>query len=227
MVSVHTLVNGIYKSKVTEYSTEKSTHGLAFDSKFNYLYVPHTIPNNIYQYQWRSGSLKSLSPAVAKGPETDKNYHSPRHIVKHPAKDIFYTSNQTGGGISSWGKKANGTLKLAQTFSTLPNNANWKSMVGTIAITADGRFAYVSNRASSPNASIASFALESSGKISKRTGIMKTETMDYIFLLSENGKYLYARGSKDKKAPLSTLTHYLINPTNGTLKKMKKYTIGK
>ena len=226
-VCMYKLENGLFKGKVASVqNTEKSAHSVILDHSNNFVFVPHTRPNNIYQFQLSNGTLKALEPNAANGPDTTKNYHAPRHIVKHPSKNIFYTSNESGGGISSWKLAANGQLKLWQTFSTLPDNADWRSMAADIKITANGQFAYVTNRYKGKELplkdSIASFQIDNeSGRILKRTGITPTMPIPSQIAFNKANNYLYLLSSKNM-----ILSHYSINPKDGTLKKIKDYKPG-
>ena len=229
-VSWYELENGIYKGKVLGYEkTDDRAHCVRIDRYNKYVYVPHTSPNKVYQFEFNQGSLSPLSPAYADGPENDKNYHEPRHFVFHPSKDLIYTSNERGGGISSWKKAADGKLTLWQTFSSLPADFDWKAAASDIQISADGRFAYVANRDNtnrkSPtgNDSIASFLIDKdSGKIIKRTGITPVGRHPRSLRIDASGKFLYGAGVHS-----NNVTLYSINQEDGSLTKIKEFATGK
>ena len=225
-VSFYKLENGIYTGTVGGViDTEKSAHSIILSDKDQFAYVPHTRPNKIYQFQFTS-TLKPLNPLTSDGPDITKNYHAPRHIVKNPTKSIFYTSNEAGGGISSWKALSNGQLKLMQTFSSLPDQADWRSLAADIKITSDGKFAYVTNRykgkEDTRQDSIACFAInEQTGNIIKRTGITKTMPIPSNVSISMDNKYLYLMSTKS-----SLISQYLINQNDGTLKKITDVKTG-
>lgn len=229
-ISCYELEEGIYKGKVLKFEeSDERAHSIRIDRNNKYVYVPHTSPNKVYQYQFNNGALSSLNPAYTKGPNTDNNYHEPRHFVFHPQKDLIYTSNERGGGISSWKISEEGKLTLWQTFSTLPKGFNWNAAASDIQISSDGRFAYVANRDNtnrkSPtgNDSIASFIIdEKSGEIVKRTGITSVGRHPRSLRIDVSGKFLYGAGVNS-----SNITLYSINQQDGSLTKIKEFKTGK
>lgn len=229
-VSYYELENGIYKGKVLGFvESDARAHSVRISKDDKYVYVPHTSPNKVYQFSFANGKLNPLASPSADGPDKENNYHEPRHCVFHPVKNIFYTSNERGGGISSWKIDANGQLSLWQTFQSIPKGFDWKAGASDIQISANGRFAYIANRDNtnrkSPtgNDSIASFLLdEETGKILKRTAITPVGRHPRSLRIDKSGKFLYGAGVNS-----NNVTLYMINQEDGSLKKVKAFKTGK
>ena len=229
-VSYYELEDGIYKGKVLGFNaSDMRAHSARIDRDNKYVYAPHTAPNKVYQYSFSNGKLSPLSTPSADGPDKENDYHEPRHCVFHPTKDLFYTSNERGGGISSWKIGSNGQLTLWQTFPSLLKGFDWKAAASDIQISADGRFAYIANRDNSNkksptgNDSVASFLLDKeSGKILKRTGITSVGRHPRSLRVDTTGKFLYGAGVNS-----SNITLYEINQVDGSLKKVKAFKTGK
>ena len=229
-VSYYELEDGIYKGKVLGFeATDARAHSALIDRKNKYVYVPHTSPNKVYQFAFNDGKLSPLNPASADGPDNENNYHEPRHLAIHPSKELIYTSNERGGGISSWKIDSQGKLSLWQTFQSLPKDFDWKAAASDIQISADGRFAYIANRDNtdrkSPtgNDSVASFLIDKdSGKILKRTGITSVGRHPRSLRIDKTGKFLYGAGVNS-----SNITLYKISQEDGSLTKVKEFKTGK
>ena len=229
-ISCYELEEGVYKGKVLKFEkTDERAHCIRVDRNNKYVYVPHTSPNKVYQFKFNDGVFTALTPSYASGPDTENSYHEPRHFVFHPQKNLIYTSNERGGGISSWKIMEEGNLSLWQTFSSLPKGFNWNAAASDIQISSNGRFAYVANRDNtnrkSPtgNDSIASFLIdEKSGEIVKRTGITPVGRHPRSLRIDATGKFLYGAGVHS-----SNITQYSINQQDGTLTKVKEFKTGK
>ncbi len=87
----------------------------------------------------------------------------PRHVESHPTLPILYLINELGNTINVLGGDA-GALTVQQSVSTLPEDFEGKSTTAEIAVSADGRFVYGSNRG---HDSIVSFAVDDTGRLSE------------------------------------------------------------
>ncbi|MBT2293627.1 lactonase family protein [Paenibacillus albidus] len=71
----------------------------------------------------------------------------PRHLAFHPDGKSAYVINEVDSSITSFTyDSANGTLRTAATVSTLPADFNGENICAEIAVSADGRYLYGSNR---------------------------------------------------------------------------------
>jgi 6-phosphogluconolactonase len=94
-----------------------------------------------------------LDPATAELAAVDPPYYEslpgsgPRSFAFHPSGRYAYALNETASTVDAlaWdGEKA--TLTRLQNISTLPEGFTGKNMAATIAVDAEGRFVYASNR---------------------------------------------------------------------------------
>ena len=213
---------------VQEIETAPRAHFVTTDPTGRYVYVPHTSPNAVYQFNLGyDGQITPLDPPFAKGPDTENRYHEPRHLVHHPALHCVYTSNERGGGISMWKHNhRTGQLRLRQTLSTLPEGYPEKGgAAADVHITPNGKFVYVSNRDYSkrgkegtPQSTIAGFrANEHSGRL-EPIGIFPTEHAPRSFCIDKTGRFMYVAGQHTNK-----LAAYVIDDQTGELTLVQTY----
>ncbi|MFT4587183.1 MAG: 6-phosphogluconolactonase [Limisphaerales bacterium] len=233
-VTVQRIVNGIVTDEVTDlHTTEVTAHCIELDPSNRFAYVPHTRPNKVYQFKFdaKAGKLTPNNPPFVNGPATNKNFHMPRHIAFHPTLKMAFTSNERGGGISSWNfNPKNGKLKRAQTLSSLPPGFDGPAAAADIHITPNGQLAVVSNRHLLPrNApkgtetkdTLALFSIDLKTGHLKATGHFPTENMPRSIDIDQTGNFIYAAGQKSNK-----LAAYRINYKSGSLTRIATYETG-
>lgn len=232
-ITMYRIANGICTDEMLDYhKTEQTAHCIEVDPSGKYVFVPHTTPNKVYQFKLdtRTGKLVPNKRPFARGPDVDHLYHQPRHYVHHPTLKMAFTSNERGGGISSW--KFNdhqGTLKLVETLSTLPPKYEGNSAAADIHITPNGQFAYVSNRditerpentAMKDTLTAVSIDLEN-GKM-KIVGHYATGRHPRSFCIDLTGNFIFSAGQRS-----ANLFAYRINQKTGALKHLKTYPTGR
>lgn len=218
---------------VQQVQTEKTAHCVEMDPSGQFVYVPHTTPNKVYQFKLDrdAGKLVANDPPFVDGPATDQQFHEPRHYAHHPTLDMAFTSNERGGGISAWNfAPRTGRLSLVQTLCTLPPGFEGRGAAADIQITPDGRFAYVSNRDATPRTekteqapqdSIAAVAIDTKTGRMTMIGQYKTAHFPRSICIDGSGKFLYAAGQRSAE-----LAAYRINPKTGALTHLQTYTTG-
>ena len=234
-VSVQRIKNGVVTDEVTDIrETEVTAHCIELSADDRYAYVPHTRPNKVYQFRFdaRNGKLTPNDPAFVSGPATNKNFHMPRHIAFHPTLKMAFTSNERGGGISSWNfSRKNGRLKRRQTLSSLPPDFEGPAAAADIHISPNGKLAIVSNRhliprnapAGAPNKdTLAVFSIDlKSGKL-RSTGHFATENMPRSIDIDQTGNFVFAAGQRSNK-----LAAYRIDYRAGSLERIATYETGR
>ena len=233
-VTVQRIVNGIVTDEVTDmHTTEVTAHCIELDASNRFAYVPHTRPNKVYQFKFdaKAGKLTPNNPPFVNGPATNKNFHMPRHIAFHPTLKMAFTSNERGGGISSWNfNRQNGKLTRAQTLSSLPPGFDGPAAAADIHITPNGQLAVVSNRHLLPrNApkgtetkdTLALFSIDLKTGHLKASGHFPTENMPRSIDIDQTGNFIYAAGQKSNK-----LAAYRINYKSGSLTRIATYETG-
>lgn len=218
-VTVHRInQDGSIAEKGFELATEKKAHAIQTDPFNDFALVPHTGPNSIFQFRFNAdkAELTANNPPITSAPEGLE----PRHLQFHPKWTLVFTSDEKSDSISSYRfNKTKGTLKHVQTVSTLPEDFdNDANSCADIEISANGKFAFVSNRGHN---SIAVFALEKDGGITA-LGQTPTEAIPRSFNIAPNQKFLYAAGQKDGK-----LVAFKLNDQTGKLTRFATYEVGK
>ena len=231
-VTMYRITDGLVTDEMLDHHvTEKTAHCIEIDRSGQFVYVPHTGPNKVYQFRLdaKAGKLVPNDPPFVAGPDTEHRYHEPRHIAMHPEFNMAFTSNENGGGITSWKlDPENGRLTQLETLSTLPPGYEESSHAADIKITPDGRFAYVSNRDTTERAEGESMQdTLAAVSISLRTGKMKvvghydTAHFPRSICIDVSGNFLYAAGQKTTE-----LFAYRINKRSGALEHLKTYQVG-
>jgi 6-phosphogluconolactonase len=231
-VTVYRIRDGVCTSELLDQQkTEKTAHCIEIDPSGQFVFVPHTSPNKVYQYRLdeESGELIPNDPPFVVGPDEDHQYHQPRHYAHHPKLQIAYTSNERGGGITAWKfDPKKGTLSKMQTLSTLPPDYEGNSAAADINITPDGRFAYVSNRditkrpeGEKPRDTIASFSIDQETGKMKLIGYFPTAQFPRTFCIDLTGRFLYAAGQRS-----ATMFAYRIDQKTGKLEHVTTYETG-
>lgn len=229
-VTVYRIVNGICTSELLDRKkTEKTAHCVEVDPSGRFVFVPHTQPNKMYQFRLDTitGKLTPNDPPFVDGPDTEHSYHGPRHYAHHPTLNVAYSSNERGGGITAWKfNPENGTLSRMQTLSTLPPNYEGTSAAADIRITPDGRFAYVSNRDSTPREkkkdTLAGVRIDADTGRMELIGYFPAAHMPRSFCLGLSGRFAYSAGQNTAElyayrihAPSGRMEHFATYKTGG------------
>jgi len=231
-VTMYRITDGLATDEMLDHHvTEKTAHCIEIDRSGTFVFVPHTGPNKVYQFRLdaAAGKLVANDPPFVAGPDTEHRYHEPRHFALHPELDMAFTSNENGGGITSWKlDPKSGRLTLLETLNTLPPGYEDSSHAADIKISPNGRFAYVSNRDTTERAEGEKMQdTLAAVQISLRTGKMKvvghyaTAHFPRSICIDVSGQYLYAAGQKTTE-----LYAYRINQRSGALQHLKTYQVG-
>ena len=196
--------------------TADKAHAILADPQNQFVFVPHTGPNRIFQFHWNSdtGQLLASQPAsLFTGPNT-----GPRQLAYHPQLDIVYFDNEQGSSVSAYHlDRRHGTLKWMQTLSTIPDTWSESNSCARMEIHPSGKFLYASNRG---HDSIAGFAIKEDGSLTA-LGQFPTEKTPRGFTIDPAGRFLYAAGEGSGK-----LASYRIDQQTGELIRMRNYHAG-
>jgi 6-phosphogluconolactonase len=216
---------------VDHHVTGEKAHFVTTDPSNRFVYVPHTGANAVFQFSLdpAAGKLTPLDPPTAPGPDSDHRYHEPRHYAHHPTLEMGFTSNESGGGISSWKfNKQTGVLTLNETLNALPAGWEGGSAAADIHITPNGRFVYVSNRdtrkleeGQKSGCTLAGFEIDLETGGLKPIGHFPTEYFPRACRIDDTGNFFFAAGQKSDK-----LAVYRINQETGALKRIGTHETG-
>ncbi|MEM9347974.1 MAG: beta-propeller fold lactonase family protein [Planctomycetota bacterium] len=197
--------------------TDKSAHACLIDPSNRFVYIPHTIPNAIYQFRFDddTGKLTPIQPIIVKGGGKPNKPAGPRHYTYHPTQDIIYVVNELDSSVSAyqWDKEG-GVLTRFQSLTTLPSSFVKRNTCADIHITPDGRFLYATNRG---HDSIAAYKIDDEGLMSF-IDWFDTETWPREFTIDRKGQYLYCAGLRSDK-----LAAYAIDSNTGRLSRIGNY----
>lgn len=217
----------------------RNAHAIRIDDSNRFVYVPTLGTDQIFQFVFdaNSGRLSSNTPAIAQM----KPGTGPRHFAFSPDNRFVYVLSELLATVTTYAlDKTTGVLTELGSVSGLPPDTPLQAgsprlPVGTagaaprntdndiwaadIHITPDGRFLYISERASS---TLGAFSIDgATGKLNY-LGSTPTERQPRGFAIDPIGKFLIASGQKS-----DTISVYSIDPTGGALRLLKKYPTGK
>ena len=120
-------------------------HDVVFDPSGHFVLVPDKGLDRIFVFRF-DASTGRLTPA---GPDSVKSRPGagPRHLAFHPRLPIVWVLNELDSTTTTYrwdGQR--GTLLPIQVITTLPTDFTGHSTTAEIAVTADGRTVYCSNR---------------------------------------------------------------------------------
>ena len=153
------------KSKNIQRQEKAHVHATVISADNKYLLVPDLGIDKIMLYKFDAikGMLSPTNDAFV----SVQAGAGPRHIVFSPTQQFVYLTEELTGTIAAF-KYLDGTLKLVQTISTVPENFKGNLSVADIHLSKDGKFLYASNRADAE--SIAMYAVNTENGILTNIG---------------------------------------------------------
>ena len=141
----------------------------------------------IYRFDSAKGSLTANDPPYVKLSAGS----GPRHISFHPNGRFVYQINELNSTLTAFAYDADGgSLREAETISTLPQGFSGKSTTAEVAVHPDGKFVYGSNRG---HDSIAVFAVKGDKCILEPVAYVSTRgKTPRQFAIDPTGDYLFA-----------------------------------
>ncbi len=119
-------------------------HQTEFDPSGRFIVVPDKGLDRVFTFRLDpAGKLVAADPPSVQTRETS----GPRHIVFHPSLPYTYVVNELDSTVTGYHyDPATGKLAPAQVVPSLPETYAGNSRASEIAVSADGRFVYASNR---------------------------------------------------------------------------------
>ncbi len=195
-VSVHRIQkNGMIAEKpIQRIKTDDKAHAAVSDPSGNFLFVPHTSPNKIFQFRVDpvGGELLSSNP-----PFLSRNANTgPRHLWFHPHSGKAYGSDEQGSSISAYELNLKeGTLSLIETLSSLPSGFEDENSTSDIEVHPSGKYVYIANRGHN---SIAGFAIdEETGTMTFLDHVM-VDPVPRSFNITPKGDFLIVAGQRTR-----------------------------
>jgi 6-phosphogluconolactonase len=233
-------LNGLVQSKPIQIiPTGPNPHSILVDPSNRFVYVPHLGNDQIKQFLFNesTGALTPNDPDVV----YTKDGSGPRHFVFSPNNKFVYVSNELDGTVYSYEmNNKTGILTEIQRISVFPsptitheqsspvatytsqNMTNEKATtikVADIHITSDGKWLYVSERATN---TITAFSVDHSLGNLTYIGSYDTEKVPRGINIDPKGNFVIAAGQKSDHVSV-----HAINPETGELKLLDRYESGK
>jgi 6-phosphogluconolactonase (cycloisomerase 2 family) len=125
--------------------TSSHPHHVVFDPSGRWVIVPDKGLDRVFVFRFDAATGK-LTPSD-QGAVTARPGSGPRHAAFHPSLPIAWVVNEIASTITTYAWDGErGSLRPAQILSTLSSNYTGESTAAEIAVSADGRFVYCSNR---------------------------------------------------------------------------------
>lgn len=222
VVTLSRITDGVITGPpVQTIDTGKKAHSIHLDAANRFVFVPHVGElNKVEQLRFDpvAGKLESNTPPSMAGAPGQ----GPRHMQFHPNGRWAYLVNEQGQSVTlcDYAPGA-GTLQIRQTVTTTPED--WDKSTGSCAdihLSADGRFAYASNRG---HDSLAVLAIHPDTGELKSLGQTPTEKTPRSFCLMPGGeKFVVSAGQGADR-----LIVHRRDTTTGALTPLKTYDCGK
>jgi 6-phosphogluconolactonase (cycloisomerase 2 family) len=162
-------------------------HDVVFDPSGQFVLIPDKGLDRTFVLRFDGASGKvSLASSVASRPGA-----GPRHLAFHPRLPVVWVLNELDSTVTTyrWDGTA-GTLTPLQVLTTLPPDFFGASTTAEIAVTADGRFVYCSNRG---HDSVAIFSADPQSGTLASVGWEPTQGKDPRFIaVDPTGRFLLA-----------------------------------
>lgn len=163
-------------------------HQVEFDPSGRFIVVPDKGLDRVFSYRIDAANGKlalACEPAVARAGA------GPRHVAFHPAGQWAYVVNELDSTVTAYRfDPSTGALVPFQLLPSLPDTFTGNSYAAEIAVSADGRFVFASNRG---HDSIATFAIDTgTGRLSAQGWQASGGRTPRFFTLDPAQRFLYA-----------------------------------
>ncbi|HTO64224.1 MAG TPA: lactonase family protein [Bradyrhizobium sp.] len=163
-------------------------HQVEFDPSGTFIVVPDKGLDLIFTYRIDPEKEKLV---LATRPVQAREGAGPRHVTFHPTGRLAYVVNELDSTVTAYHFDCGtGALAPFQIVSAVPDVFTGNSRAAEIAVSADGRFVYASNRGDD---GIAAFAIEpASGRLSPVGWTVTGGKTPRFFALASSDKFLFA-----------------------------------
>lgn len=189
--------------------TSSHPHQIVFDPSGRFVLVPDKGFDRVFVFRFDEKTGK-LTP-TEQGFLSATAGSGPRHLAFHPKLPVVWVLNELNSTTvtCAW-DAARGTLKPIQTLSSLPPGFTGNSTAAEIAVAADGRFVYCSNRG---HDSIAVYRVNSQSGTLTSVGWTPSQGKTPRFIgLDPSGRFLYSAHEQG-----DTVGAFRVNAATGAL----------
>ncbi|MCP3464869.1 MULTISPECIES: lactonase family protein [unclassified Bradyrhizobium] len=163
-------------------------HQVEFDPSGAFIVVPDKGLDLVFTYKIDAEKGKLV---LAGNPVQAREGAGPRHVAFHPQGRLAYVVNELDSTVAAYHfDPATGALAPFQIVSAVPDAYTGNSRAAEIAVSADGRFVYASNRGEN---SIATFAIDqATGRLSSVGWMPSGGKTPRFFALASSDDFLFA-----------------------------------
>jgi 6-phosphogluconolactonase (cycloisomerase 2 family) len=163
-------------------------HQVAFDPSGAFILVPDKGLDVVFTYRIDAEKGKLVQAST---PVQSREGAGPRHIAFHPAGRLAYVVNELDSTVTAYRfDPASGALTPSQVVPAVPDTFTGNSRAAEIAVSADGRFVYASNRG---HDSIAIYAIDAaSGRLASVGWTLTGGKTPRFFALGASDRLLFA-----------------------------------
>jgi 6-phosphogluconolactonase len=177
-------------------------HQVEYDPGGRFIVVPDKGCDRVLVY-----TLGADGKLVAPARETS----GPRHVAFHPKAGFAYIVNELDSTITAYRfDAATGAVRPFQIVSSLPDSFTGNSRASEIAVSADGRFVYATNRGDD---SIGVFAIDpANGRLAPKGWVPAGGKTPRFFALSPDGGALFVACEESHR-----IIRYTVDTASGLL----------
>lgn len=164
-------------------------HDVVFDPSGRFVLVPDKGLDRVFVFAWDI-TAGTLTP-TAQGSVQSRPGAGPRHVAFHPSLPVAWVLNELDSTVTTYRfDPRTGALTALQVSPTLPTDFTGYSTAAEIAVSADGRFVYTSNRG---HDSVSVFAAAADTGLLTVSGWQPTQGGGPRFIgLDPAGRFLHA-----------------------------------
>lgn len=184
-------------------------HDVVFDPSGRFVLVPDKGLDRVFVFRF-DGSTGRLSPSDP-GSVKARSGAGPRHIAFHPRLPIAWVLNELDSTATTYRWDSDrGVLTPVQVISTLPADFTGDSTAAELAVSADGRFVYCSNRG---HDSIVTYSVNPANGLLTATAWEPTQGRVPRFIgLDPTGGFLHAANEQG-----DTIVTFRVDAASGKL----------
>lgn len=161
-------------------------HSSYFSKNEKYIYVPDLGTDEIISYPIVDGMPQEGKVAIKMNPGD-----GPRHMAKHPNKNLWYVVGEISSVVWALTPKEDGTFQVIDQQKLLPIGLKERSTAADIHISPNGKYLYTSNRGHKKGYHcITVFEILSSGKLVLKGHVSEGINQPRNFTLSPDGRFL-------------------------------------
>jgi 6-phosphogluconolactonase len=197
--------------------TPPQAHGVVTDRTNRFAFVTALGGDAILQFLF-DASTGGVSPNDVPFVRTPSRC-GPRHLAFHPRGNVLYVNGELDGSVRSYALDSQtGRLEPLHAASMLPDGHDIAPWAAELAVRADGRFLYASERRTS---TLSIFDLSGESGTLRRCGSIVSEDVPRSFALDRSGRFLLVAGEVSNH-----LTLYRVDSETGRLDVCNRYPAG-